>query len=89
MSARGKASVRCVICGREGTERNHVAWFTMPFCLDHHTQFHAFLRTAGTNLEWTCDPRERLLRASQACMAALWILGKALENLIFGDNNHV
>jgi hypothetical protein len=84
-----------VICDREGTERNHVggcnhvAWFTMRFCLDHHAQFHAFLRAADINLEWTCNSRERLMRASQACMAALWILGKALQHLISGDDNHV
>jgi hypothetical protein len=92
---RAKTSARCVICGCEGTERNHVggqnhvAWFTMPFCRDHHAQFHAFLRAAGIDLEYTPDPCERLLRASQACTAAQWIMTKALQNLNSGDDNHV
>jgi hypothetical protein len=87
MSAREKAGgARCVICGRKDIQRNHVggqnfvAWFTMPFCVPHHDQFHALLRTAGINLEYTSDPRERLLRAQKACLVAQWMFAEALQN---------
>jgi hypothetical protein len=58
-----------------------VAWFTMPFCYKHHTQFHAFLSNAGINLEYTSDPRERLARGLSACLVAQWVLTKALQEL--------
>jgi hypothetical protein len=53
----------------------------MPFCREHHDQFHALLRTAGVNLEYTSDPRERLVRGVQACLVAQWMLTKALQEL--------
>jgi len=83
-----------VICGSKRTERNHVggqnhvAWFTMPFCLDHHAQFHALLRAAGIDLEYTSDPRERMLRALKATTVCQWMLTEALQNLNSGDNDH-
>jgi len=77
----------CDICGRakhseqnHAGGRNHVAWFTMPFCREHHEQFHALLRTAGVNLEWTDDPVERIMRAFQATLVALWMLSEALKH---------
>lgn len=82
-----KSGERCVICGCEGAQRNHVggrnhvAWFTMPFCLAHHDQFHELLRNSGINLEYTSDPRERLLRAIDACLLAQWMFGRALHEL--------
>ncbi len=87
MSVRAKASVRCVICGRKDAERNHVggrnhvAWFTMPFCREHHDQFHALLRNAGIDLEYTPDPRGRLLRALKATSLCQWVLEEALQKL--------
>jgi len=87
MSLRVKASARCVICGSEDAERNHVggqnhvAWFTMPFCREHHDQFHALLSNAGINLKYTSDLRERLVRALNACWVAQWVLTKALQEL--------
>ncbi len=87
MSLRSKASARCVICGSKKTERNHVggrnhvAWFTMPFCRGHHEQFHAQLRNAGINLEYTSDSHERLVRAIKACLLAQWVLIEALQEL--------
>ncbi len=95
MSERAKASARCVICGREPVERNHVggqnhiAWFTMPLCIDHHAQFHAFLRDAGINLEYTSDPRERIQRALKATAIFQWMLLEAQQNLNSGENHHV
>ncbi len=87
MSVRVKASARCVICGSEDAVRNHVggqnhvAWFTMPFCREHHDQFHASLRAAGVDLKFAADPRERLLRALQATTVCQWMLMEALKNL--------
>ena len=91
MSARAKASGRCVICGRKAERnhaggKNHVAWFTMPFCRAHHAQFHALLRAAGIDLEYTPDPSERLLRGLQACLVALWVQIKALQELNSGGD---
>ena len=92
MRSRVKTSARCVICGSEGTERNHVggrnhvAWFSMQFCLAHHAQFHALLRNARVNLEYTSDSRERLVRALKAFMIAQWVLTEALRTLVSQDD---
>jgi hypothetical protein len=85
MSARAKPSAGCVICGSKSIERNHVggrnhvAWFTMPFCQAHHDQFHALLRVAGVDLEYKSDPIERGLRALEACWVAEWVIAQSLR----------
>jgi hypothetical protein len=85
MSVRAKASARCVICGSKAVEqnhvggRNHVAWFTMPFCREHHAQFHGLLRAAGIDPEYTPDPIERGLRALEACWVADWVIVQSLR----------
>ena len=66
-----------------------MAWFTMPFCRKHHDQFHALLRIAGIDLEYASDPRERLARASKACMVLQWVLMEALQQFSRRDKNHV
>lgn len=82
-----------MICSGDRVENNHVggrkhvAWFKMPFCLVHHDQFHALLRAAGINLEYTADPRERILRGLQATMVCQWMLTEALKNLNSQENN--
>jgi hypothetical protein len=87
MTARAQRSARCVICASERIQRNHVggqnhvAWFTMPFCPAHHDQFHALVTAAGIDLEYTADPRERLLRSLQATIVCQWMLTEALKNL--------
>jgi hypothetical protein len=80
--------LRCVICDSCGGielnhagGRNHVAWFTMPFCQKHHTQFHALVRAAGISLEYTADPRERYLRAMKALGICNWMLLEAMHEL--------
>ena len=93
MTARVQRSTRCVICDRERIQhnhaggRNHVAWFTMPFCREHHDQFHALVRAAGIDLEYTADPHERLIRALQAITVCQWMLTEALKNLNSRGNN--
>lgn len=88
MTTGSKTTLRCVICGsNKGIERNHVCgrnhvdWFTMPFCREHHEQFHAFLRAAGVKLEYTPDSIERILRALKAVSVCEWILLETLEIL--------
>ncbi len=77
--------VGCVICGKKKIERNHaggknfVAWFTMPFCPKHHTQFHALVAAAGINLEYTPDPLERLIRALKALLVRAFMLLEAIQ----------
>jgi len=85
MSRRTEGIPRCVICGSsEGIEqnhvggRNHVAWFTMPFCREHHERFHTLLRIAGVDLQNTPDSRERLIRALMATLVLQWMLLEAL-----------
>lgn len=110
MSLRTKTGgLRCVICDTDlGVERNHaggrnhVAWFQMPFCGKHHDQFHALLRIAGINLDYTADPHERLLRGLKANQVCQFMLLEALQdlnaqrhekpdiqNLQTGDSKHV
>ena len=92
MSVRAKASARCVICGSSKEiehnhvgGRNHVAWYTMPFCREHHAQFHALLSIARVDLEYTSDPRERLSRAVRSCIVFHWMLTEALQNISQSD----
>ncbi len=96
MSQRVQDGARCVICGSEDIERNHVggrnhvAWFTMPFCRSkHHPQFHALVTAAGINLEYTPDPRERLRRGIEACLLAIWILTQAQRELDSGHDQKI
>jgi hypothetical protein len=72
---------RCAICGSttqvEGNHpggRNHLAWFTMPFCRQHHDRFHVLVRQAGIDLTYTDDPIERIGRALSAIKVAEWML---------------
>lgn len=88
MSPRDSSGAHCVICGsnheveqNHGGGRNHVAWFTMPLCRKHHDQFHALLRSAGVDLTYTTDPRERLLRGLKAISIAQWMLYEELQVL--------
>ena len=88
MSIRAKARARCVICGSSKEiehnhvgGRNHVTWFTMPFCREHHEHFHAFVRSAGIDLEYTSDPWERLSRAVRSCLVAQWVLTEAQRKI--------
>lgn len=88
MSPRAEASSHCVICGsNEDVEqnhvggRNHVAWFTMPFCRKHHDQFHALLRSAGVDLTYATDDQERILCGLKAISIAQWTLYERLQSL--------
>ena len=73
--------IRCAICGSAHQVemnhlggRNHLAWFTMPFCKPHHDRFHVLVRQAGIDLTYTDDPVERIRRALSAIKIAEWML---------------
>jgi len=73
--------IRCAICGSTHQVemnhlggRNHLAWFTMPFCKPHHDRFHVLVRQAGIDLTYTDDPVERIRRALSAIKIAEWML---------------
>jgi hypothetical protein len=75
----------CVICGREKNlqhnhagGRNHIAWFTVPFCDRHHQQFHRLLESVGINLRYTPNKLKRLVMAALALTIALWMVLQAL-----------
>lgn len=95
MSTKEKACAKCVICGsskdveqHHAGGRRHVAWFTVPLCRPHHEKFHALLRIAGVNLEYTSDSSERLIRALMATMVLGWMLLEALLlHIRKGDKN--
>ena len=86
-------NLRCVICGStRDVERNHaggkrhVAWFTMPFCLKHHTQFHKILANGKINLKYTSDSVERKLRALDALAVCQWVIQQSVRNDILERN---
>jgi len=87
---------RCVLCGSPGPiEMNHlggkyhVAWFRMPFCPQCHLRFHAMLRQADVNLEFSKDKVERIRRALAAIKIGEWMLLEQLKpgNSIDGEIN--
>jgi hypothetical protein len=76
----------CVQCGSSGDiehhhagGRNHVPWFTVPFCRKHHVRLTAAIRLAGVNMSFTSNNRVRLLRALMAIVVLFWTL---LEELL-------
>jgi hypothetical protein len=80
---------RCVLCGNtrnvQGNHlggRRHVAWFTMSFCGECHSLFHAMVDRAGIDLRFTDDPIERVRRALVAIAIAEWMLLEQLKNTL-------
>jgi len=79
----------CVICGsaknieyNHAGGRNHVAWFTVPFCEKHHQEFHRLLESAGIDLRYTSNKLKRLVIAALALTIALWIVLQALREAV-------
>jgi hypothetical protein len=77
---------RCVICGstrrveaNHAGGRNHVAWFTIPLCGEHHDRFHVLVRQAGVDLRYTPAPIERIRRALAATKIFEWMLLEQLK----------
>jgi len=80
-----KAKSVCVICGTDKHielnhvgGRKHMAWFTMPFCEQHHQRFHRLLESVGVNLRYTPNKVKRLVLAALALTIALWLILQAL-----------
>ena len=76
----------CVLCGRPGQiemnhlgGQNHLACFRMPFCIECHVRFHAMVRQADINLEFTSDKVERIRRALAAIKIGEWMLLEQLR----------
>jgi hypothetical protein len=79
---------KCVLCGStrdvQGNHlggRSHLAWFTMPFCGECHSLFHAMVNRAGIDLRYTRDLVERTRRALAAIKIAEWMLLEHLKNV--------
>ena len=86
MSRSVKKIRKCVICG--GTHRveanhvggrNHIAWFTIPLCGEHHDRFHALLNQMRLDLRYTPDPVERSIRVLKAILIFAWMVVEGLH----------
>lgn len=89
MKSRSITKPVCVICGsnknverNHAGGRNHMAWFTTPFCERHHQQFHRLLESVGINLRYTPNKLKRLVIAALALTIALWIVLQALAETV-------
>lgn len=89
MSPRNRPKLVCVICGSDKNVeqnhaggQNHIAWFTIPFCLRHHQQFHRFLESLRIDLKYTPNNLKRLVTAALALTIALWMVLQALGEAV-------
>jgi hypothetical protein len=85
MKSDPKTGPVCVICGsthdvedNHAGGRKHIAWFTTPFCEQHHRQFHRQLEELKINLRYTPNKLKRLVSAAMALTIALWMVLQAL-----------
>lgn len=95
MKSRSITKPVCVICGTDkNVERNHaggknhMAWFTTPFCERHHQQFHRLLESVAINrinLRYTPNKLKRLVIAALALTIALWMVLQALAETVSLD----
>jgi hypothetical protein len=86
MSRSGGKARRCVICGSARRVerhhvggRNHVAWFTIPLCGEHHDRFHELLNQVRLDLRYTPDPVERRIRVLKAILVFAWMVIEGLH----------
>lgn len=93
MSRAGGETSKCVICGSakrvEANHvggRNHIAWFTIPLCGEHHDRFHVLLTQIRLDLRYTPDPVERSLRALKALLVFGWMVIEALHHHVAKQN---
>jgi hypothetical protein len=89
MKSLDSAKAVCIICGREKNlemnhagGRNHLAWFTVPFCERHHHEFHRYLEGVGLDLRYTPNKLKRLVSAALALTIALWMVLRALMEIV-------
>jgi hypothetical protein len=88
MSLRKPEVKRCALCGStHNVQANHIGgrqflgWFTMPFCGECHSLFHAMVTRAGVDLTYTHDSIERVRRALAAIKIAEWMLLEQLKRI--------
>ena len=84
------AKAVCVICGSDKNVefhhaggKNHIAWFTLPFCGPHHQQFHRLLESVKVDLRYTPNKLKRLVSAALALTITLWMVLQALRQAVF------
>jgi hypothetical protein len=74
---------RCVKCGSTRKiemhhigGRNHIAWFLVPLCRDHHVRLTVLIEQAGGKeiMQYTDDEAERKRRVRLAVYIFLWFL---------------
>ena len=89
MKSRDESQPLCVICGKVATlqfnhaaGRNHIPWFKIPFCEQHHKQFHRLLESVGLDLRYTPNKLKRLVTAALALTIALWMVLQALGETV-------
>ena len=89
MKSRGGSQPICVICGKgtavefnHGGGGNHIPWFKIPFCKQHHEQFHRLLENMGLDLRYTPNRLRRLVIAALALTIALWMVLQALGDAV-------
>jgi hypothetical protein len=85
-AGRFSGKLRCTICGSTKQVeqhhvggRNHVVWFTIPLCREHHVKLTRYIEVAGVDMRYTPDRRTRLRRARKAICMLLWFLDEEEE----------
>jgi hypothetical protein len=93
-AGRASGELRCTICGSADQVekhhvggRNHVVWFTIPLCRDHHVRLTAYIAAAGVDMRYSPDRLARLRRARQAICMLLWFLDMEEEEFTSQSNN--
>ena len=91
MKLRNGLAPVCVICGaskdlelNHAGGRNHIDWFKVPFCAEHHQQFHRLLESVGIDLRYSSNKLKRLVIAALALTIALWMVLQALKDAVLG-----
>ena len=85
-AGRVSGKLRCTICGstkqvemHHAGGRNHVVWFTVPLCREHHVRLTAYIAAAGIDMRYSPDRLTRIRRARQAICMLLWFLEAVKE----------
>jgi len=91
-AGRVSGKLRCTICGSTDQVekhhvggRNHVVWFMIPLCRDHHVKLTRYIEGAGIDMRYSPDRLIRLRRARQAIYMLLWFLDMQEEEFTSQD----
>jgi hypothetical protein len=58
---------------------NHVPWLFLPFCREHHAEFHVMCQKAGVDLRYIKHSSLALIQAFKAMLVGLWMVVDLLE----------